>query len=64
MIAHSTRLRSISQLTSYAVSYTHLEGLAGLGADVDTDIPDRIRDGYGLNRNPVSYTHLNRKKNR
>ena len=26
------------------------EGLEGLGADVDTDIPDRIKDGYGLNK--------------
>ena len=24
--------------------------MSGLGADVDTDIPDRIKDGYGLNR--------------
>ena len=26
------------------------KGSQRLGADVDTDIPDRIRDGYGLNR--------------
>lgn len=31
-------------------SYILQEGLSGLGADVDTDIPDRIRDGFGLNR--------------
>ena len=24
-----------------------------LGADVDSDIPDRMRDGYGLNRNLI-----------
>ncbi len=27
-----------------------LEGLRYLGADVDSDIPDRMKDGYGLNR--------------
>ena len=26
------------------------EGISRLGGEVDTDIPDRIRDGYGLNR--------------
>ena len=30
-------------------TYILLEGLEGLGADVDSDIPDRMRDGYGLN---------------
>lgn len=30
-----------------------LEGLERLGADVDSDIPDRISDGYGLNRHLV-----------
>lgn len=30
-------------------AYILLEGLERLGADVDSDIPDRIRDGYGLN---------------
>ncbi|HIZ13411.1 MAG TPA: single-stranded-DNA-specific exonuclease RecJ [Candidatus Mediterraneibacter stercorigallinarum] len=31
-------------------TYILQEGLSGLGADVDTDIPDRIKDGYGLNK--------------
>lgn len=31
-------------------AYILKEGLEGLGADVDTDIPDRIKDGYGLNK--------------
>lgn len=31
-------------------TYILQEGLSQLGADVDTDIPDRIKDGYGLNR--------------
>ena len=30
--------------------YILQEGLSKLGAHVDTDIPDRIRDGYGLNK--------------
>lgn len=30
-------------------TYILLEGLKGLGAIVDYDIPDRVRDGYGLN---------------
>lgn len=34
-------------------TYILLEGLERLGADVDSDIPDRISDGYGLNRNLV-----------
>lgn len=34
-------------------TYILLEGLEGLGADVDSDIPDRISDGYGLNRHLV-----------
>ena len=31
-------------------TYILQEGLSALGAEADTDIPDRIRDGYGLNR--------------
>lgn len=34
-------------------TYILQEGLSKLGADVDTDIPDRIRDGYGLNRSLI-----------
>lgn len=34
-------------------TYILLEGLKRLGADVDSDIPDRISDGYGLNRHLV-----------
>lgn len=30
-----------------------LEGLENLGASVDMDIPDRIADGYGLNKNLI-----------
>lgn len=34
-------------------TYILLEGLENLGADVDIDIPDRILDGYGLNRHLI-----------
>lgn len=34
-------------------TYILLEGLERLGADVDSDIPDRLSDGYGLNRHLV-----------
>lgn len=30
-------------------AYILLEGLEAIGASVDSDIPDRIKDGYGLN---------------
>jgi single-stranded-DNA-specific exonuclease len=31
-------------------TYVLQEGISKLGGDVDTDIPDRMKDGYGLNR--------------
>ena len=31
-------------------TYVLQEGISRLGGNVDTDIPDRMRDGYGLNR--------------
>ena len=34
-------------------TYILLEGLERLGADVDIDIPNRLTDGYGLNRNLI-----------
>ena len=34
-------------------TYILLEGLKYLGADVDIDIPDRMKDGYGLNQQLV-----------
>lgn len=30
-------------------TYILLEGISALGGDVDSDIPDRVKDGYGLN---------------
>ena len=34
-------------------TYILLEGIRALGGDVDVDIPDRMKDGYGLNRNLI-----------
>lgn len=34
-------------------TYILLEGLRALGGNVDVDIPDRMKDGYGLNRNLI-----------
>ena len=38
-------------------TYILLEGLEKLGAKVDSDIPDRIKDGYGLNQHLVDRAH-------
>ncbi len=45
------RIRIIGDYDIDGVSATYilLEGLENLGACVDSDIPDRIKDGYGLN---------------
>ena len=51
-IREEMRIRVIGDYDIDGVNATYIlqEGLFGLGADVDTDIPDRIKDGYGLNR--------------
>ena len=51
-IREEKRIRVIGDYDIDGVNATYIlqEGLSGLGADVDTDIPDRIKDGYGLNR--------------
>ena len=38
-------------------TYILLEGLEKLGAKVDSDIPDRIKDGYGLNQHLIDRSH-------
>ena len=38
-------------------TYILLEGLRALGADVDIDIPDRMKDGYGLNKNLIDHAY-------
>lgn len=49
------RIRIIGDYDIDGVNATYilLEGLKYLGADVDTDIPDRMKDGYGLNKSLV-----------
>ena len=34
-------------------TYILMEGIKALGGSVDIDIPDRMKDGYGLNRNLI-----------
>ena len=34
-------------------TYILLEGIRALGGNVDSDIPDRMKDGYGLNKNLI-----------
>lgn len=36
-------------------TYILLEGIHALGGNVDVDIPDRMRDGYGLNQNLIDH---------
>lgn len=38
-------------------TYILLEGLEKLGAKADSDIPDRIKDGYGLNKHLIDRAH-------
>ena len=50
-IREEKRIRVIGDYDIDGVNATYIlqQGLSELGADVDTDIPDRIKDGYGLN---------------
>lgn len=51
-IQENAAIRIIGDYDIDGVNATYIlqEGLTNLGAHVDTDIPDRIRDGYGLNK--------------
>lgn len=51
-IEEGKKIRVIGDYDIDGVNATYIlqQGFAGLGADVDTDIPDRIKDGYGLNQ--------------
>lgn len=51
-IREEKRIRVIGDYDIDGVNATYIlqEGLSMLGADVDTDIPDRVKDGYGLNK--------------
>ncbi len=50
-IEKGSRIRIMSDfdVDGICAAYILQKGLEVLGANVDTDIPDRIRDGYGLN---------------
>ena len=50
-IADHEKIRVIGDYDIDGINATYilLEGLERLGADVDSDIPDRMKDGYGLN---------------
>lgn len=54
-IRQNARIRVIGDYDIDGVNATYIlqRGLSRLGADVDTDIPDRIKDGFGLNRHLV-----------
>ncbi len=51
-VKEKAAIRIIGDYDIDGVNATYIlqEGLSRLGARVDTDIPDRIRDGYGLNQ--------------
>lgn len=51
-IREKEAIRVIGDYDIDGVNATYIlqEGIGRLGGDVDTDIPDRMKDGYGLNR--------------
>lgn len=54
-IREGARIRIIGDYDIDGVNSTYIlyQGLKRLGADIDYTIPDRITDGYGLNRNLI-----------
>lgn len=50
----SLRVIGDYDIDGVCATYILMEGMRGLGGHVDMDIPDRIRDGYGLNRNLIN----------
>ena len=58
-IAEEKKIRVIGDYDIDGVNATYilLEGLERLGAYVDSDIPDRIGDGYGLNRHLIDRSY-------
>ena len=55
-IREGKRIRVIGDYDIDGVNATYilLEGLKKLGGQVDSDIPDRMKDGYGLNRDLIN----------
>lgn len=54
-ITHDKKIRVIGDYDIDGVNATYilLKGLSRCGALVDTDIPDRMKDGYGINENLI-----------
>ena len=54
-IQEDKKIRIIGDYDIDGINATYIlqEGLRALGGDVDTDIPDRMKDGYGLNKNLI-----------
>lgn len=54
-LSSKSKIRIIGDYDIDGVNATYilLSGLKRCGADVDTDIPDRMKDGYGINENLI-----------
>ncbi|MBO5460265.1 MAG: single-stranded-DNA-specific exonuclease RecJ [Ruminococcus sp.] len=54
-IYNQVPIRVIGDYDIDGVNATYIlqEGLSRLGAEIDTDIPDRMKDGFGLNKNLI-----------
>ena len=58
-IAAGEKIRVIGDydIDGVCATYILLKGLRKAGADVDTDIPDRMKDGYGINEHLIDRAH-------
>ena len=58
-IAASEKIRVIGDydIDGVCATYILMTGLKRVGANVDTDIPDRIKDGYGINEHLIDRAH-------
>ncbi len=58
-IADGCKIRVIGDydIDGINAAYILLEGIEALGGNVDSDIPDRIKDGYGLNIELIERAH-------
>ena len=58
-IAEKKKIRVIGDYDSDGVNATCIlyKGLIRCGAEADVEIPDRMKDGYGLNKNLIQYAY-------
>ena len=58
-IADSEKIRIIGDydIDGVCATYILMTGLNRVSANVDTDIPDRIKDGYGINEHLIDRAH-------